>query len=230
MTTETAAPAVGQTGTATEAPMAEPAGTTATRETLPKANKRGSIFGNFFNKKDATSPTVGTEAAPAVPAKDDETAVTSPTVPQLEDPVKPTPAPVATGTTNEITSPANEPATAPTTSPTSPETGKPSRRSSFFNNLGTKKEKRSDAVSDAEGTDGEGKKSTGSKLGGLFRKPSRATPTSSTKPEHSATAATETTDGPAPISKEAPAATNGDGVPESIVTIESQQTPVQASA
>jgi len=49
---------------------------------------------------------------------------------------------------------------------------KEKRRTSFFGNLGMKKEKKAD--SDNEVTDGEAKETKAKKLGGLFRKPSKA--------------------------------------------------------
>lgn len=220
--TGTSDPQAATTAPTSDVPSTEAAATTAPREAAPKASKRGSIFGNFFNKKEATTP-IATEAAPAAPGKDNETAVASPTSPQLEKSANPT-TPAGTGTTSEPTaSTGNSPAAA-ATSPQNPDTAKPARRTSFFNNLGTKKEKKTDAVSDAEGTDGEGKKSATSKLGGLFRKPSRATPGASAKTESSSNNA------PAPNNNEAPAATNGEVAPESTSTTEPQQTAVQASA
>ena len=213
------------TNTAGETPVdstTEPATTTTPRETAPKATKRGSIFGNFFNKKEATNSTAA-ETAPTSATKDNETTVASPTAPQIEDPVSST-TPAATGTTTESTAPANETAPAAVSSSAGPDTTKPARRTSFFNNLSTRKDKKSDAVPDAEGTDGEGKKSPASKLGGLFRKPSRATPAAGNKPEPTTSgvnATTESADTTAPISKEAP---------ESATTVEPQSTAVQASA
>lgn len=221
-TTSTTEPTAGVAGDTPVDSTTETAAATTTREAAPKANKRGSIFGNFFNKKEATSPTAA-EATTTVPAKDNETALTSPAATQADDPVSSTTA-TATGTATEPAATTNESSTAAVSSPVSPDTTKPTRRTSFFNNLGTKKEKKSDVVSDAEGTDGEGKKSPASKLGGLFRKPSRPTHAASTKPEPttSGTSATnEPVDAPALVSKEAP---------ESATTTEPQSTPVQASA
>ena len=63
-------------------------------------------------------------------------------------------------------------ATLPAATTATPEPAKERRRSSFFGTLGSKKERRSEATSDSEVTDGEGKKV--GKLGGLFRMPSRA--------------------------------------------------------
>jgi hypothetical protein len=107
-----------------------------------------------------------------------------------------------------------------------------------------RKEKPADKeTSDAEVTDGETKhKSTPTsplpKLGGIFRKPSRAAKPSADKDAAPATG-TETTAKPEPISKEEPAApmTNGDGPKESIgdvvpeaVNVGSTSTPVHAAA
>ena len=136
--------------------------------------------------------------------------------------------------------------TSPAATATTPDNGKNSRRQSFFNTLGTKKEKKTGAISDGEPTDGEGKKSASSKLGGLFRKPSRAT---SGKPTTEAaepvpTLPKETTNAPAPITKDAPTApemtqTNGETAAEPHVPAAEEpissgpphQTPaVQASA
>ncbi len=230
----------GITGETPQSSAVEPNAGLTSRDTAPKANKRGSIFGNFFNKKDLSSPT--TEAAPAIPVKDvpvkdvpvkDETALTSSTAPKLEDSIS-SPTAGATMTSTGPSATANDAVTSPVASPMTPDTTKPQRRSSFFNNLGTKKERRSEAISDAEGTDGEGKKSTASKFGGLFRKPSRATPTTNTKTESTTpgkTIVNDTTDAPALISKEEPALTNGhDMMPETASKTEAQQNLVQASA
>ncbi|KAL8771191.1 MAG: hypothetical protein Q9209_003362 [Squamulea sp. 1 TL-2023] len=175
----------------------EPSVSTTPRETAPKANKRNSIFG-FFGKKESqatnipTETTTANEAAPIVPAKDTEPAAISHGAPQPE-----------TSATE-------------TTSPVSPDTTKANRRSSFFSNLGTKKEKRTGGMSDAEGTDGEGKKSGG--FGGLLRKASLAQgPRSTSKP-------TTTTNGVPDRD-----ARSGDVVHDSN-TATSQQTPVQAAA
>ncbi|KAL8782491.1 MAG: hypothetical protein Q9213_005330 [Squamulea squamosa] len=175
----------------------EPSVSTTPRETAPKVNKRNSIFG-FFGKKETqatntpTDTTTAKEAAPVVPAKDNEPAPISHVAPQPE-------------------SSATE-----TNSPVSPDTTKANRRSSFFSNLGTKKEKRTGGVSDADGTDGEGKKSGG--FGGLLRKASLAQgPKSGSK-------TTATTNGAADTDGQ-----SGDVVHDS-TTATSQPTPVQAAA
>ncbi|KAL8712300.1 MAG: hypothetical protein Q9220_003451 [cf. Caloplaca sp. 1 TL-2023] len=241
--TETAMPAA-----ATETPP-----NTVTKEAAPKANKRNSIFGGLFTKKDTpatatpsttaaattspttTAPTTTTnETAPALPAKDTEPA-TAPTVAPKTETSEVQTAPVIDTTPAAETTEAT-PAATSTTLPITPDTTKANRRTSFFGNLGTKKERKTGAISDAEGTDGEGKKSSG--FGGLLRKASRAQghkPTSKTVPTTSGAAAeTET---PAPISKDLPATENttssgvtaGDVAPESTTTA-SQPTPISASA
>ena len=216
---------------------AEPSTVSTTpRETALKANKRNSIFGNFFGKKEApaaTKPTAATsadETAPTVPAKDTEPTPVSQVDPQPEVSAS------ETAPTLERNAPAGTSetavATTPTTSPVSPDAAKANRRTSFFSNLGTKKEKRTGGVSDAEGTDGEGKKTGG--FGGLLRKASRAQgPKSTSKPAATTNGATES-DAVAPVSKdsmttETTNATPSEVVPESTPKT-SQQTPVQAAA
>ena len=95
------------------------------------------------------------------------------------------------------------------------------RRTSIFNSLGTKKEK-----SEAEVTDGETKKSPlPQKLGGLFRKPSKAVRSEENQTQPTATATpvapiTESTKGEAPPpAKGETALTNGTSeVPKEPVT------------
>lgn len=157
--------------------------------------------------------------------------------------------PIATAT--EAAAPVTESAAPATASPDALKTG---RRQSFFNTLGSRKEKKSDAISDTENTDGEGKKSASSKLGGLFRKPSRA------RSGNRSSEATKTTpvpaiskdlaDAPSPISKDVPSGagtmTNGESTaapktvaahesigdvgPEAITSGHATHTPVEASA
>ncbi|KAL9604534.1 MAG: hypothetical protein Q9219_000499 [cf. Caloplaca sp. 3 TL-2023] len=228
VTTETALPtATSNTQVTTDTPTS----TTTARET-PKANKRNSIFGGFFGKKEPSAPTTpaattnNQEPVPAAPIDDSQPATT---VPQTESVAKESAPAVDTSAPATTTETAS--ASASATTPVSPDTTKANRRSSFFSNLGTKKEKRNGGVSDAEGTDGEGKRSSG--FGGLLRKASRAQghkPTSKSTP---------TTDGatdkeaPAPISKDTPpttlSAVSGEPAAESTTTAP-QQTPVQAAA
>ena len=152
----------------------------------------------------------------------------------------------------ENSSETTTPAIKPSTTSTTPDALKERRRSSFFGTLGGKKEKRSDVISDTEGTDGEGKKSASTKLTGLFRKPSRAVKGgSSTDASASSPAAVaESSEAPAPVSKDIPAITetspephmNGNGfaegskenvggnVPELVSAGHPQQTSVEAAA
>lgn len=209
-----------------EPTVAETTPASTTRETALKPNKRNSIFGSIFGKKDTATPT-STETPPAVPAKDEVSALSS-TAPQLDNPVTSSTAETTESTTEDpAPAPAAE-ATAPAaaTSPVSP-TDK--RRSSFFGNLGTKKERRTGGTSDNELTDGEGKKQSSGGFGGLLRKASRAQKGSSsaaTKDSANVPLPTETpaeaitNDG---TLAEKPAATEGEtGIPE--------QTAVSAAA
>ncbi|KAL9029797.1 MAG: hypothetical protein Q9196_001997 [Gyalolechia fulgens] len=203
--------------------------TTAAREPALKMNKRNSIFSSFFNKKDpsaSATPTINTtteERAPAVPSKDTEHVTTSPIVPQTETAAKEAASPIDTS----VPATATETHASPlATTPISPETAKASRRSSFFSNLGTKKEKRTGGVSDAEGTDGEGKKSGG--FGGLLRKASRVQGHKPAPKPASATEGVADPEAPAPISKDMEPTTNSEAVPESTTT--ATPTPVQAAA
>ncbi|KAL8907083.1 MAG: hypothetical protein Q9207_001624 [Kuettlingeria erythrocarpa] len=212
-----------------------PASTSARETTAPKANKRNSIFGNFFGRKEPSSTTTPTlnrpanESAPVVPAKDGEPVTTSSTVPHQEAAVTETP---ASTVDTAATAPSAEtvPATTSTASPVSPDNSKANRRSSFFSNLGTKKEKKTAGVSDAEGTDGEGRKSGG--FGGLLRKASRAQGSRSANKTTPATDGVTETEAPAPISKDAPATgtLTNDDAPSEPTTMAPQQTPVQATA
>ncbi|KAL9046633.1 MAG: hypothetical protein Q9214_000578 [Letrouitia sp. 1 TL-2023] len=222
---------------------------TAARETTSKSNKRNSIFSSLFSKKETpASPVTANETSPTSPTKDSEPAAVSPTAPQLSDPVKdkdnaPTSDVTSSAPASEPTAAAeNAPAATSTASPTSPDTAKANRRSSFFG-MGSKKEKKVGTTSDAEGTDGEGKKSGG--FSGLLRKASRA---QGSKPNKVTTANNTTapaeSETPAPVSKEtqtAEATTDGEDAAKSSTNATtatepgeaaptSQQTPVQATA
>ncbi|OJI86739.1 hypothetical protein ASPTUDRAFT_188095 [Aspergillus tubingensis CBS 134.48] len=131
-------------------------------ETPAPKSKRASLFGNFFQK--VTSPShEKSEKEATAPA---ETAVAS-TAPQLDNPVEE--AAVKPIEPESVTAPAEAEA-AKDAAPASPaaETPKDKRRTSFFGNFGKKK-----GDSDNEGADGE-PKAKGNKLGGIFRKPSKA--------------------------------------------------------
>ncbi|KAJ5942355.1 hypothetical protein N7516_002523 [Penicillium verrucosum] len=152
--TEAAAPApveVAEPTTETPAETTEAAKEEAKDEKkAEKKAKRASIFGNFFQK--VASPSQEKSEKEATAPATEETPVAS-TAPQLENPVE------------EATAKPTE-AEAAVSSP------KEKRRTSFFGNLGMKKEKKAD--SDNEVTDGEAKETKAKKLGGLFRKPSKA--------------------------------------------------------
>lgn len=214
---------------ATEPLAAETTATGTARETAPKPNKRNSLFGGFFGKKETTSP-AATETAPALVAKDEPSTV-SETAPQLDDPVaEPTAAPAVDNTATPAA------ATADTTSPVSNTTPTGNRRTSFFSNIGTKKERKAGATSDTEVTDGETKKSSG--FGGLLRKASRAQgkntnasgivkePTSDV-PSTMETPVGSTTDGAAEAEK--PATTEGE-TGTNAMTESHEQTPMSAAA
>lgn len=215
---------------AAAAPIAaETAPTSATRETAPKPNKRASIFGGLFGKKEAASPPP-IETTPAVPAKDEPSAISS-TAPQLESPVtQPTTEPVA-GTVASGT-----PAAAiDSNRPGAAATGLPERRrSSFFNTLGTKKERRAGTTSGDELTDGEGKKQPSGGFGGLLRKASRAQKGSNSASRDAADvplpketpAAATTLDSAA---EEKPALSEGE-VGSNAINKPHEQTPVSAAA
>ncbi len=208
---------------------AETTPTSTTRETAPKPNKRASIFGGLFGKKEAASP-AATETAPAVPAKDETSAISS-TAPQLDSPVtQPTTEPLTGTVANGTSAAATE-----STRPGAATTGTTERRrSSFFNTLGTKKERRTGTTSGDELTDGEGKKQPSGGFGGLLRKASRAQKGSSSAPKDAADvplpketpAAATTLDSAA---EEKPALSEGE-VGSNAINGAHEQTPVSAAA
>ncbi|KGO78520.1 hypothetical protein PITC_067870 [Penicillium italicum] len=135
-----------------------------------KKAKRASIFGNFFQK--VASPSHEKSEKEAIAPAAEETSVAS-TAPQLESPVeeaaaKPIEAEAVTAPAEAVETPAAE-----TLAAEAVPSPKEKRRTSFFGNLGIKKEKKADS-SDNEVTDGEAKETKSKKLGGIFRKPSKA--------------------------------------------------------
>lgn len=122
----------------------------------------------------------------------------SPTAPQLDNPVTSSTT-EPTAATTEIPSTAAE-TTAPAAAAASPLSPTDKRRTSFFGNLGTKKERRAGATSDNELTDGEGKKQSTGGFGGLLRKASRA---------QKGSPSTASKDAPLPTETPAEATTNG---------------------
>lgn len=133
-------------------------------------------------------------------------------------------------------------ATIPAATSATPEQPKERRRSSFFGTLGSKKERRAEATSDSEVTDGEGKKV--GKLGGLFRRPSRAAqgakrpsniansnPATVSEAPEAATSKDVSAEPPSTVnstSAEAPSKPVGDAVPSAVTN--NHQTAVEASA
>ncbi|KAJ5871698.1 uncharacterized protein N7529_004051 [Penicillium soppii] len=179
-TTEVAAPVEAETTQAVQPAAETPAETEATKEATKeeakekkeeKKSKRASIFGNLFQK--ATSPSQEKSEKEATAPVTEETAVSS-TAPQLENPVEE--AAVKPIEAETVIAPAeaeaSKVASAETPVAEAVSTPKEKRRTSFFGNLGMKKEKKTE--SDNEGTDGEAKETKAKKLGGLFRKPSKA--------------------------------------------------------
>ncbi|KAL4977501.1 Pleckstrin homology domain-containing protein [Aspergillus desertorum] len=140
----------------------------------PKS-KRSSLFGNFFQK--VTSPSQEkTEKEAAAPA---EPAPVASTAPQLDNPVEEAAKPIEPESVTaapEVEAAKETPAESPVETPAA--ATKDKRRTSFFGSFGKKK-----ADSGDEAAEGEGKPKN--KLGGIFRKPSRAV-----KPETKETAET----------------------------------------
>lgn len=163
------APVTGTENATAVAVTSETLPASTTRDTAPKPNKRASIFGGFFGKKDAAATPSATETAPAIPMKDEPSTVSS-AAPQLENPMT-EPATAATAGTTATETPA---AITESTTPGAITTPTDKRRSSFFSNLGAKKERRTGTTSGDELTDGEGNKQPSGGFGGLLRKASRA--------------------------------------------------------
>ncbi|PYH42093.1 uncharacterized protein BP01DRAFT_304088 [Aspergillus saccharolyticus JOP 1030-1] len=187
---------------------------------VAQKSKRTSLFGNFFQK--VTSPShEKSEKEAAAPV---ETPVAS-TAPQLDNPVEE--ANVKPIEPEAVTAAADAEASkdaTPAASPAAAETPKNSRRTSFFGNFGKKK-----GDSDNEGVDGEAKPK-GNKLGGIFRKPSKAVKTEVKE------AAPDATPKEAPV-EESPAEESAQPVEAPAATEETApvnnvpaSTPVQAAA
>ncbi|KAJ5730034.1 uncharacterized protein N7483_004542 [Penicillium malachiteum] len=178
--TETAAEPAAEVAAAetTEAPAAETAAVAAPAETAEekpeekkeeKKAKRASIFGNFFQK--VTSPAhEKSEKEATAPAPVEETAVAS-AAPQLDNPVEE--AAVEPIEAETVTAAADGEAVKETAeTPAEAATPKDKRRTSFFGAFGKKEKK--DASDNEATTDGEKETKKANKLGGLFRKPSKA--------------------------------------------------------
>ena len=222
------APAGGLENTTAAPVTSEAVPTTSTRDTAPKPNKRASLFGGFFGKKDPAAAPTTAETAPSVPAKEEPSTVSN-TAPQLENPVTDSPTEPTTGTVASET-----PATAAgSTTPGATTTPTDKRRSSFFTNLGTKKERRTGATSGDELTDGEGKKQSQGGFSGLLRKASRAQkgssgpkdPANIPLPKEPTATTSSTTEG---AGLEKPAVTDGEAASTPVETRD--QTSVPAAA
>lgn len=208
----------------------------SSREAHQKPNKRNSIFSNLFGKKETTAPGAK-DFATTTSSKGSEPTAVSATAPRLEDPIttgssEPSttaPASTAAADTTETSALVDSPSATATT----PEPGKEKRRSSFFGNLGTKREKRTDITSDADIPDGEGKKSAPAKFGGLFRKPSRAA-ASGNRSGNNATSpipnVPEPIESPVSGGKDVSANTGDAGATPEPATGHAQHTPVSATA
>ncbi|KAI9722318.1 MAG: hypothetical protein M1812_001790 [Candelaria pacifica] len=169
-----------------------------TVETAPKPTKRNSLFGGLFQKKDVASPAEEKserDIAPAVPAKDvptketqNHTTETPPVIAPMANSISPTtgnPASTETpATTTEPVSPVTNkldtkdilaPTSETTVTAASPEPLKEKRRSSFFSNLGSKRERKVESDTGlVDSQPGQRSASPLPKLGGIFRNPSRA--------------------------------------------------------
>ncbi|KAL4875836.1 Pleckstrin homology domain-containing protein [Aspergillus karnatakaensis] len=186
--------------------------------------KRSSIFGNFFQK--VTSPShEKSEKEAAAPA---EPAPVASTAPQLDNPVEEAAKPIEPESVTaapevEAAKDATTPGeTSATESPAA--TTKDKRRTSFFSSFGKKK-----GDSDTEAAEGE-PKAKGNKLGGLFRKPSKAV-----KPESKETtegeAKTETATEATPVEESSkPAETVATTEETKPTPVAAASTPVQAAA
>jgi hypothetical protein len=216
-TTEEAAPAA--EATATETPAEE-----KKEEAKPAAkSKRASIFGEFFKKV----------ASPSKEKTEEEVAPVASTAPQLENPVDETAAaPIEPESVTEApaveaaaASSSEAPAAEATTEEKKEATTPEKRRTSLFGTLGKK-------VKTESTSDGEGKKTN--KLGGLFRKPSKAVKSEEKKEAAPAETIPEGEDKPEPIAKDAPVEAAAPAV-ETVAAAEPVNTvpaaaPVQAAA
>ncbi|KAJ5732713.1 hypothetical protein N7493_004194 [Penicillium malachiteum] len=179
--TEPAAAATTEAAAETTEAPAEAAAVAAPAETTEekpeekkeeKKTKRASIFGNFFQK--VTSPAhEKSEKEATAPAPVEETAVAS-AAPQLDNPVEEEAAKPAEpeAVTAAAEGEAAKETAAETPAAEAATTPKDKRRTSFFGAFGKKEKK--DASDNEATTDGEKETKKANKLGGLFRKPSKA--------------------------------------------------------
>ncbi|RDW94113.1 uncharacterized protein DSM5745_01435 [Aspergillus mulundensis] len=186
----------------------------------PKS-KRSSLFGNFFQK--VTSPSQEkSEKEAAAPA---EPAPVATTAPQLDNPVEEAAKPIEPESVTaapEVEAAKETPAESPVESPAA--ATKDKRRTSFFGSFGKKK-----ADSGDEAAEGEAKPKN--KLGGLFRKPSKAVKpeTKETTEAEAAEPKTETVAEAGPA-EETPKPAEAPATEEAKPVVPSTAAPVQAAA
>ncbi|KAL2853753.1 Pleckstrin homology domain-containing protein [Aspergillus pseudoustus] len=185
----------------------------------PAKSKRTSIFGNFFQK--VTSPShEKTEKEAAAPT---ETTAVASTAPQLDNPVEEAAKPIEP----ESVTAAPEVEAAKEAAPESPAAESPAaatkdkRRTSFFA-FGKKK-----GDSDTETAETE-VKPKGNKLGGLFRKPSKAVKPETKEPETKADNAEAVAE--ATPAEESSKPADAPATEEAKPVVASTSTPVQAAA
>ncbi|KAL5045274.1 Pleckstrin homology domain-containing protein [Aspergillus fruticulosus] len=186
----------------------------------PKS-KRSSLFGNFFQK--VTSPSQEkTEKEAAAPA---EPAPVASTAPQLDNPVEEAAKPIEPESVTaapEVEAAKETPAESPAETPAA--ATKDKRRTSFFGSFGKKK-----ADSGDEAAEGEAKPKN--KLGGLFRKPSKAVKPETKEAAESAEAAEPKTEAVAEAGPAEETSKHADAPPtEETKPVVSTPAPVQAAA
>lgn len=231
-TTETPAETTEAPAAATEeaTPAAEPAEEKKEETKHAAKTKRASIFGDFFKKV----------ASPSKEKTEEEVVPVANTAPQLENPVDETAAkPIEPQSVTDA--PAGEAAAAAAPEAAAAEHAvedkkeantPEKRRTSLFSTLGKKTKTESTS-------DGEGKKTN--KLGGLFRKPSKAVKSEDDKKKEATPAEpiAEGEDKPEPIAKDTPVeetAASADAKPQEPavaaepVNVTTSSAPVQAAA
>ncbi|EAW10672.1 uncharacterized protein ACLA_051440 [Aspergillus clavatus NRRL 1] len=192
-------------------------------------SKRSSLFGNFFQKVTSPSHEKSEKEVVAAPV---ETAAVSSTAPQLDNPVEEAAVkpiePEAVTAAADVEAPKDTAAAAQPAVVETPSAVKDKRRTSFFGNFGKKK-------GDSDNEDVEAKHK-GNKLGGLFRKPSKAVKLDNKEApatkdtEEKTEAATQEVPAEAPV-EETPKPAGAPATEEAKpVTVTSTSTPVQAAA
>ncbi|KKK27230.1 hypothetical protein ARAM_006959 [Aspergillus rambellii] len=214
---ETAAAEPAAEDEAAPAPAEEPKEETEHAAPASKS-KRASLFGNFFQK--VTSPSHEKSEKEAGAAT--ETAPVASTAPQLDNPVEETAKP---SEPESATAAAAEDEAATAEPPAAETSTKDKRRTSFFSGFGKKK-----GDSDTEGAEGDAKTKS-NKLGGIFRKPSKAVKPEAKEPASEAEAKSEPAIEESPAEEAAkPAEEPVAEEPQPVVAATAATTPVQAAA